>query len=189
MDYFLASGLSGILTGVVTNPIWVIKTRMLSTSKDAPGAYKSIAHGTRTLWQNEGIKGFYRGLTPSLFGVSHGAVQFMAYEQLKNRWALGRKGGKEGLTNVDFLTLSAVSKMFAGSITYPYQVVRSKMQAHDAPPGIKAREVVKSIWRADGASGFYKGLVPNLIRVMPSTAVTFLVYENVKFYLPRWWHD
>lgn len=187
MDYFLASGLSGILTGVVTNPIWVIKTRMLSTSKSHPGAYKSIAHGTKTLWQKEGIKGFYRGLTPSLFGVSHGAVQFMAYEQLKNRWALGRKGGKEGLTNVDFLTLSAVSKMFAGSITYPYQVVRTKMQRYDVPE-MRAREVVKGIWRAEGAAGFYKGLVPNLVRVVPSTMVTFVCYENMRYYIPIWWH-
>jgi solute carrier family 25 folate transporter 32 len=112
----------------------------------------------------------------------------MAYEQLKNRWAVGRKGGKDGLTNVDFLTLSAVSKMFAGSITYPYQVVRTKMQQYDMPE-MKAREVVKGIWRSNGAAGFYKGLVPNLVRVMPSTAVTFLVYENCRYYIPRWWSD
>lgn len=31
----------------------------------------------------------------------------------------------------------------------------------------------------------YHRLGPNLIRVLPSTCVTFLVYENVKFYLPR----
>lgn len=31
----------------------------------------------------------------------------------------------------------------------------------------------------------YRRLGPNLIRVLPSTCVTFLVYENVKFYLPR----
>jgi solute carrier family 25 folate transporter 32 len=189
-DYFMASGVAGILTGVVTNPIWVIKTRMLSTARDAPGAYKSIAHGTRTLFQEEGIRGFYRGLVPSLFGVSHGAIQFMAYEQLKNRWALSRKGGKEGLTNVDFLTLSAVSKMFAGSITYPYQVVRARLQTYDA--GRKytgVRDVVGQVFRREGLAGFYKGLIPNLVRVVPSTCVTFLVYENVKFYLPRVWHD
>ena len=29
--------------------------------------------------------GFYRGLLPSLFGVSHGAVMFMAYEDIRER--------------------------------------------------------------------------------------------------------
>ena len=189
-DYFLASGIAGILTAVLTNPIWVIKTRMLSTARNAPGAYKSTIQGTISLYRDEGIRGFYRGLLPSLFGVSHGAIQFMAYEQLKNHWALSyRAGTKDRLTNFDFLGLSAASKMFAGSITYPYQVVRSRLQTYDA--GVKykgAWDVVVQVLRREGVQGFYKGLGPNIVRVLPSTCVTFLVYENTKFYLPRLLH-
>ncbi|KAH0355854.1 hypothetical protein KCU83_g1544, partial [Aureobasidium melanogenum] len=184
-DYFLASGTSGILTALCTNPIWVIKTRMLSTSRDAPGAYTSIRQGTSHLWKTEGLKGFYRGLIPSLFGVSHGAIQFMAYEQLKNHWSTSR-GGRDNLTNLDFLLLSAISKMFAGSVTYPYQVVRARLQTYDADSRYKGvRDVVKQVFRKEGLKGFYKGLGPNIVRVLPSTCVTFLVYENTKFYLPR----
>lgn len=156
-DYFIASGASGILTAVVTNPIWVIKTRMLSTGKNAPGAYQSIWDGTTRLWKSEGIKGFYRGLIPSLFGVSHGAIQFMAYEQLKNHWAVTR-GGKDKLTNMDFLILSAGSKMFAGGITYPYQVIRARLQIYDAARSYKnARDVMRQVWAGEGLGGFYKG--------------------------------
>lgn len=159
-DYFLAAGGSGILTAVVTNPIWVIKTRMLSTARNTPGAYRSISHGTYELYKSEGIKGFYRGLLPSLFGVSHGAIQFMAYEQLKNHWGLSRSGGKDGLSNWDFLLLSAGSKMFAGSFTYPYQVVRSRLQTYDARARYKgAMDVVKQVWKHEGVAGFYKGYV------------------------------
>lgn len=157
-DYLLAAGASGVLTAVFTNPIWVIKTRMLSTARDTPGAYRSTSHGAYELYRTEGIRGFYRGLLPSLFGVSHGAVQFMAYEQLKNHWATGRKGGKEGLKNSDYLLLSAASKMFAGSITYPYQVVRSRLQVYDARTRYSgAGDVVKQVWKHEGLAGFYKG--------------------------------
>lgn len=157
LDYFLASGASGILTAVFTNPIWVIKTRMLSTAKTAPGAYQSVRHGTAHLWATEGLPGFYRGLIPSLFGVSHGAIQFMAYEQLKNHWSITR-GGKDHLSNTDFLSLSAVSKMFAGSITYPYQVVRARLQTYDANQKYHgATDVVKQVWAKEGIRGFYKG--------------------------------
>ena len=189
-DYFLASGLSGILTAVLTNPIWVIKTRMLSTARNTPGAYKSISHGTLELYRTEGVRGFYRGLLPSLFGVSHGAIQFMAYEQLKNHFALTyRNGSKQNLTNTDFLTLSALSKMFAGSITYPYQVVRARLQTYDASTQYRgAWDVVVQVFRREGIQGFYKGLGPNIVRVLPSTCVTFLVYENTKFFLPRILH-
>ncbi|KAG9971328.1 hypothetical protein KCU78_g23590, partial [Aureobasidium melanogenum] len=118
-------------------------------------------------------------------GVSHGAIQFMAYEQLKNHWSTSR-GGRDNLTNLDFLLLSAVSKMFAGSVTYPYQVVRARLQTYDADSRYKGvRDVVKQVFQKEGLKGFYKGLGPNIVRVLPSTCVTFLVYENTKFYLPR----
>ena len=34
----------------------------------------------KKIYQQEGIRGWYRGMTPALFGVSHGAIQFMCYE-------------------------------------------------------------------------------------------------------------
>ena len=33
--------------------------------------------------------------------------------------------------------------------------------------------------RNEGGRGFYKGLLPSLLRVTPATAITFVVYENV----------
>ncbi|CAG8185521.1 unnamed protein product [Penicillium salamii] len=211
-DYFLTSGGAGMhhnssgrspptnqnkwypgaLTSVLTNPIWVIKTRMLSTGSQAPGAYSSFASGARQIYRVEGIPGFYRGLVPALFGVSHGALQFMAYEQLK----LFRSRAKEaemleqgdtvarGLGNVDFFAISSLSKVFAGSVTYPYQVIRSRLQTYEARVIYRgAFDVFSQIWAREGLAGFYKGLGPNLFRVLPSTWVTFLVYENTKGYL------
>lgn len=35
------------------------------------------------------------------------------------------------------------------------------------------------ILQREGAGGLYKGLVPNVLRVMPQSAITFLVYEKV----------
>jgi solute carrier family 25 folate transporter 32 len=84
----------------------------------------------------------------------------MAYESLKNHWALSRAGGKEGLTNWDVFLLSATSKMFAGSITYPYQVVRARLQTYDAQTKYKGVvDVVKQVAKYEGWSGFYKGYV------------------------------
>ncbi|KAI9810965.1 MAG: hypothetical protein M1827_005696 [Pycnora praestabilis] len=188
LDYFLAAGAAGALTAICTNPIWVIKTRMLSTGSHTPGAYRSVTDGVRQIMRTEGLSGFYRGLLPSLIGVSHGAVQFMAYEQLKKWKAEGSQGGAEGgqgLSNLDYLWLSGLSKVIAGSSTYPYQVVRSRLQTYDAGKTYSsARDAVVQIWRQEGLSGFYKGLGPNLVRVLPSTCITFLVYENTRFYLP-----
>ncbi len=131
---------------------------MLSTSSKAPGAYKSASHGVKEILRADGLRGFYRGLLPSLFGVSHGAVQFVAYEQLKNRRASQIQDGR--LSNWDFLSLSALSKAFAGGITYPYQVVRARLQTYDAERTYRsATDVIVQIWRKEGLTGFYKGCV------------------------------
>lgn len=159
---------------------------MLSTPTSHPGAYKSIVDGTQRLYRSEGLLGFYRGLVPSLFGVSHGALQFMAYEQLKVYRGRTLDGGQKDLVAADFLVLSGLAKIVAGSTTYPYQVVRARLQMYDADRTYKsARDVVAQVWRKEGLPGFYKGLGPNLLRVMPSTWVTFLVYEKAKVLLPR----
>ncbi|MCJ1294650.1 hypothetical protein MMC34_006208 [Xylographa carneopallida] len=196
-DYFLASGTAGILTAICTNPIWVIKTRMLSTSAKHSGAYISIQDGTRRIYNAEGLSGFYRGLVPSLFGVSHGALQFMAYEQMK-AWRDTQGSEKQSqlrsqsrsqlpqLSNLDYLVFSGLSKILAGSLTYPYQVIRARLQTYDAAKRYNStRDVVYQVWKKEGFQGFYKGLGPNLLRVVPSSCVTFLVYENTKAFLPR----
>ncbi|KAJ3324571.1 hypothetical protein HDV06_006464 [Boothiomyces sp. JEL0866] len=78
---------SGILTSLATNPVWVVKTRVFTQSPDDSNAYKGVLDGLSKIYKNEGVKGFYRGIIPALFGVSHGAIQFMAYEELKSLYS------------------------------------------------------------------------------------------------------
>jgi len=44
-------------------------------------------------------------------------------------------------------------------------------------------DAARKIWRREGISGFFKGVIPNSIRVAPSAAITFVVYESVMDYL------
>ncbi|KAI1124518.1 mitochondrial folate carrier protein [Nemania abortiva] len=201
-DYFVASGLAGMFTQVLTNPIWVLKTRMLSSDRGAVGAYPSMWAGAAQLLRSEGWRGFYRGLGIGLFGVSHGAVQFAVYDPLKQTYIKRRQTGAQGTSHPDYdgqqrmtneatLVISSLSKLVAGAVTYPYQVLRSRLQNYDAEErfGRGIRGVVKRTWREEGWRGFYRGIIPGVVRVMPATWVTFLVYENTKFYLPRWTSD
>ncbi|KAF7897942.1 uncharacterized protein EAF01_008908 [Botrytis porri] len=199
IDYFVASGSAGIMITITTNPIWVLKTRMLSSDRTSKGAYQSMWHGARHLWQHEGVRGFYRGVGISLLGNSHGAVQFAVYEPLKNFWRNhcshqtlrgDRESSQVKLGNTATLLLSSSAKIIAGTATYPYQVVRSRLQTYDAEErfGKGISGVVGKVWREEGWRGFYRGLGTNIVRVLPATWVTFLVYENARFYLPRQWN-
>jgi len=192
LDYLSASAASGILSAILTNPIWVLKTRMLSTSATQQGAYPSMISGLRSIWKGEGYRGLFHGLVPTLAGVSHGALYFVAYEKLK---AERRRSKNDAtLTNLDTILTSSLSKVFAGSLTYPHQLVRARMQMYNPSelairPSLGLLGVIKSIWKNEGFLGFYKGLGPNLLRVVPSTCVTFLVYENVRWGLPQIWGE
>jgi solute carrier family 25 folate transporter 32 len=196
IDYFLASGISGTIITLSTNPIWVLKTRMLSSDKGSEGAYQSMWHGAKQVYRTEGVKGFYRGAGVSLLGNSHGAVQFAVYEPLKRVWKRylakdhqlhhDSSGREEKLGNTATLVISGSAKVFAGTVTYPLQVLRSRLQTYHAEQtfGKGIRGVAKKVWREEGWRGFYKGLGTNVVRVLPATWVTFLVYEYVRYYLP-----
>lgn len=75
--------------------------------------------------------------------------------------------------------MSATSKVLATVVTYPYQVLRSRLQVHDVGPSVSVSSTFRDVWRRDGARGFYRGLTPNLLRVVPATCITMVVYEQV----------
>ncbi|KAK4241461.1 mitochondrial FAD carrier protein FLX1 [Achaetomium macrosporum] len=198
-DFFAASLAAGALTQVITNPIWVLKTRMLASDRSAAGAYPSMWTGAVRLLREEGVWGFYRGLGVGMLAVSHGAVQFAVYDPARKAYLVRKQrrtrlsGGDEGdgqgsVSNEATVVLSTVSKLVAGAATYPLQVLRSRLQYYDAEEqfGKGIRGVVRKLWQEEGVRGFYRGVMPGVVRVLPATWVTFLVYENVKYYLPRW---
>ena len=87
----VAASAAGLMTLVFTNPITVVKTRLCLQEKLPPASVDSKRHYSGMLdaflkiVKYEGCVGLYKGFIPGLFGVVHGAIQFMAYEDLKNR--------------------------------------------------------------------------------------------------------
>ena len=140
---------------MATNPIWVIKTRLMSQSNSriatnhskAPWHYRNTWDAARVMYRTEGIFSFYSGLTPALLGLTHVAIQFPLYEVFKEKFTGIGKGQKEtdedrshhfyGLAFAVFL-----SKVLASTATYPHEVVRTRLQTQQRSSSTPASQGV-----------------------------------------------
>ena len=155
--------------------------------------------------REEGVLSLYRGLGASLMLVSHASLQFLTYEHSK-AWLQGRSwrgggdgdggrgggggGAAEALGGRELFAAATVSKVCATMVTYPYQVVRSVMQQRaavgtdvvvlDSTVGTMTR-----IWRLERLWGFYRGLVPHILRSTPQATLTLMAYEYFQRGLDR----
>ncbi|CAN1813995.1 Folate transporter 1, chloroplastic [Linum perenne] len=89
--------------------------------------------------------------------------------------------------SADYALLGASSKLSAILLTHPFQVVRARLQQRPGVDGtqryINSFHVVKETFRFEGFRGFYKGITPTILKSLPTSAITFLVYENVLKFL------
>ncbi|XP_051575659.1 mitochondrial folate transporter/carrier-like [Myxocyprinus asiaticus] len=164
-EHLLSAAAAGAMVFCLTNQIWVTKTRLVLQYSAEPTKkqYKGMMDAVMKIYHHEGIAGLYRGFVPGLFGTSRGALQFMAYEELKRDYNKYRNMQSDAkLSPLEYITMAALSKIFAVATTYPYQVIRAHLQdQQNKYDGVA--DVVRRTWRNEGLSGFYKGMVPNLI--------------------------
>lgn len=174
VESMIAGALAGSATVIITNPIWVVNTRMTTRkhqaddddkaadSLPAPAAAKKKADRPSTLGtlmallRNEGPTALFAGVLPALVLVINPILQYTLFEQLKNAVEKKRR-----VTPTIAFFLGALGKLFATSITYPYITVKS--QAHvNGRDGKKEgmTAAIRRITKEEGYAGLYKGEYP-----------------------------
>jgi solute carrier family 25 folate transporter 32 len=176
--------MAGGISDVICNPMFVVRTRLQTEALHhiveggaSPGRPTGMIQTAKSLYSEGGPLVFWRGMTANLMGLSHAAIQFPVYEQLKKTF----RHDKEQESALDLLLASGLSKMTASMISYPHEVIRSRMM--DARAGsIGFVQTCTNIYSQEGMVGFYAGLPVSLIRVIPNTCITFLTYELILRY-------
>jgi len=176
-----AGGLAGLTSVIATYPLDLVRTR-LSVQTEQDLKYKGIIDACSIIFKTEGIFAFYKGLSSTLMGVApYVGLNFMVYETLK---AFVKKNVQSEPSTVQLLSCGGISGAIAQTITYPFDVLRRKMQmqgfSSDHQVYLNTWDCIKTTWRTQSFGGFYKGLIPNYLKVVPSISITFVVYENVK---------
>ncbi|KAJ3028964.1 UNVERIFIED_CONTAM: hypothetical protein HDU68_000491, partial [Siphonaria sp. JEL0065] len=159
-----AGAIAGAATSLTTNPIWVVNLRQtvkkssLDDGSGKPSKPLTTLGTISKIYKEEGITGFWKGIIPALILVINPIIQYTVFERLKDIWQTRRtKKGGGALTGFDFFLLGAISKLCATSITYPYIVVKSRMQLKQSD-NEKERynnvlDGIKKIVKAEGVAG------------------------------------
>ncbi|XP_051895195.1 solute carrier family 25 member 33 [Pristis pectinata] len=177
-----SAGFASFITNTLMNPIWLVKTRMQLESRKRGEKATNAFQCARHVYQTEGFKGFYRGLTASYAGISETVIHFVIYEALKKHLEEWRLTVRENDKNVsDFLGLmiaAGISKTCASCTAYPHEVIRTRLREE----GTKYKaflQTARLVAIEEGYSAFYRGLQAQLIRQIPNTAIMMTTYELI----------
>jgi len=139
----------------------------------------------KVMREEGGVRALYRGLVATAMGVApYVGINFAAYEALRG---LITPPGKASVTRK--LSCGALAGSISQTLTYPFDVLRRKMQVvgmRSSALGYQysgALDAARVIIKTEGIRGMYRGLWPNLLKVAPSIATSFFTYELVKEFL------
>ncbi|KAK2841529.1 hypothetical protein FQN49_006169 [Arthroderma sp. PD_2] len=171
-ESMIAGALAGSATVMITNPIWVVNTRMTAQRSSAEGGAKKSKTTLETLkdlLRQEGPAALFSGVLPALILVINPILQYTFFEQLKNVVERRRK-----MTATDAFYLGALGKLLATSITYPYITVKSRMHvANKEGPKESLNDKFKKIIKEEGWAGLYKGIGPKVSQSVLTAAFLF----------------
>ncbi|CAA2977634.1 mitochondrial adenine nucleotide transporter ADNT1-like [Olea europaea subsp. europaea] len=195
-----AGACAGIIAMSATYPMDMVRGRLTVQTDKSPYQYRGIFHALSTVLREEGFRALYKGWLPSVIGVvPYVGLNFAVYESLKD-WLI--KSNQFGLAEnnelgvVTRLACGAAAGTVGQTVAYPLDVIRRRMQmvgwsnAASIVTGDgrnKASleytgmiDAFRKTVRYEGFRALYKGLVPNSVKVVPSIAIAFVTYEQVK---------
>ncbi|KAF7128764.1 hypothetical protein CNMCM5793_003673 [Aspergillus hiratsukae] len=191
----LSAATAGVVTGTVTNPIWLVKTR-LQLDKSRVGRdgstdmrkYRNSIDCLRQVVQQEGIRGLYRGLAASYLGVAETVLHLVTYEKMKDGFLKPRDDRSEAKPSRLFegaisSSAAGLSKLLAVLVAYPHEVIRTRLRQAPMTNGRQKYtgliQCLRLIYKEEGIAAVYGGLTAHLLRTVPAAAITLGTYELV----------
>lgn len=174
-------GIAGLVNSVVSIPVEHIRIKMQIQGTKLIKKYTGSVDCLMKIYRENGIKGVYHGGMSTVpreliayffyFGTYEGLMQYTAENYYNNdrlqikTWQILLFGG-----------LSGFGEWLPG---YPFDVIKSKYQTDDVknPKYKSILDCAKRIYKSSGIKGFYRGIVPCLLRAPPANAATFLGFE------------
>ncbi|XP_038845322.1 mitochondrial thiamine pyrophosphate carrier-like [Salvelinus fontinalis] len=184
-DAALSGSAAGMVTRALISPLDVIKIRFQLqiervSSRHPEGKYWGLFQASRCILAEEGLPAFWKGHIPAqLLSVCFGAVQFASFEFLTEMTHKSTVYDSQ-TAGVHFVCggLAACSATVA---CQPLDTLRTRFAAQGEPKVYHSlRHAVSTMYRTEGALGFYRGLGPTLVAVFPYAGLQFFFYKVLK---------
>eukprot|EP00096_Caligus_rogercresseyi_P005574 TRINITY_DN2142_c0_g2_i1.p1 TRINITY_DN2142_c0_g2~~TRINITY_DN2142_c0_g2_i1.p1 ORF type:complete len:345 (+),score=96.90 TRINITY_DN2142_c0_g2_i1:160-1194(+) len=192
--HILSAASAGFTASSVTNPIWLIKTRLQLDHRAGSRAGR-IRQTVASIFEKHGPGGFWKGVTASYWGISETAIHFVIYEYLKSKCIESQMrnrsssslddGGRSLMDFLGFMVCGACSKTCATVVAYPHEVARTRLR-EDGSKYNSFWQTLGIVYREEGRAGLYRGLLTQLIRQIPNTAIMMGTYELSVTLLSAW---
>ncbi|XP_047332322.1 mitochondrial substrate carrier family protein C-like [Impatiens glandulifera] len=168
----VASFCSTLLGTAVRIPCEVLKQRLQA------GLFDNVGEAILGTWNQDGLKGFFRGTGATLFREVPFYVAGMGlYAESKK--GVQRLLGRE-LEPWETIAVGALSGGFAAVVTTPFDVMKTRMMTAPGGRSISMQMVALTILRHEGPLGLFKGAVPRFFWIAPLGAMNFAGYELAK---------
>ncbi|KAL4612882.1 mitoferrin-2-like isoform X1 [Arapaima gigas] len=186
----LANGAAGcvatLLHDAAMNPAEVVKQRMQMYNSP----YCSVTDCVSAVWRTEGAGAFYRSYTTQLtMNVPFQTLHFVAYEYLQELLNPHRQYNPSS-----HMVSGALAGALAAAATTPLDVCKTLLNTQES---LALRSLNSSrhisglahafwtVYRLGGLPAYFKGAQARIIYQMPSTAVSWSVYEFFKYVITR----
>lgn len=218
-SWLVVAALAGCLNVLLTNPIWLLVTRMqthtqaerkimeskreallreacenrlsgsLQEKLDEVDSMKLQPYGTFDavceVYNESGIRGFWKGIIPTLIMVCNPSIQFMIYESSLKHLKSKRSRAVKTVAALEVFILGALAKLGSTVSTYPLLVVKSRLQARqEIGSNVSLRysgtldAIVKMI-QYEGLRSFYKGMSTKIVQSVLAASVLFMIKEEL----------
>nr|XP_028563737.1 mitoferrin-1 isoform X4 [Podarcis muralis] len=186
----LANGMAGSLATLlhdgVMNPAEVVKQRMQMYNSP----YKTVLECIRTVHRTEGMGAFYRSYSTQLtMNIPFQAIHFMTYEFMQEQINPCRQYNPS-----THIISGAVAGAVAAAATTPLDVCKTLLNTQEnvvlSSVNVSGHlsgmaNAFRTVYQLGGIAGYFKGVQARVIYQMPSTAISWSVYEFFKYALTK----
>lgn len=188
IELFLGA-LAAAISQCFTMPIGVVTTQQ-QTDKQR----RSLLQLIKEVYVQDGIKGFWKGLSVSLVLCINPSITYGSYERLKQIWL----GGRHYLGPLESFSIGVIAKSMATFATQPLIVLKAMLQKkHDRKPQKGAAEkpsgddaeaeiqfdsfthALDHLWKTERFHGLYKGIGPQLLKGVIVQGMLFMFKDQI----------